>query len=100
MRVFSFLAAVNVARNVAIKLQKSAHIDDVANVSLFLIYPGLFFYQAMIGARLIEPIFYGGWGKLMLLLLPVLSFCYLIKVAGDRWCFSKVEYIFFLFLRC
>lgn len=98
MKNSSFVILSDAVRNAAKPLQKSVSIDDVANVSLFLIYPGLFFYQSAIGVLWIEPIFYGGWGSLMLLLFPILSLCYLVKVILDRQYIYKLEYIFFGFL--
>ena len=98
MKNSSFIILSNAVRNAAKPLQKSVSIDDVANVSLFLIYPGLFFYQSAIGALWIEPIFYGGWGILMLLLCPLLSLCYLVRLILDRPYIYKLEYIFIGFL--
>ena len=72
--------------------------QNFANISLFFIYAGMFFYQSAVGMRLIEPVIFGGWGVLMVTLFPCLSLLFLVKLIYVSRSISKLECVFFSFL--
>jgi hypothetical protein len=72
--------------------------QNFANISLFLMYPGLFFYQSAIGLDWIPPVIFGGWGVLMVILCPCLISLYFAKTIHITRKVFAIECMFFTFL--
>ena len=72
--------------------------ETIANVSLIILFPTIFFYQTALGTRAIEPLLGSGWAFSVMLLFPCLSALYLFKFINERENIFLLEYLFCAFL--
>ena len=91
-------ALLNVVRRRADTLLKSNFSSSYANIVLFFLFPGLFFYQSAIGANWIEPVIFGGWGVLVAIFCPCLVLLFFAKLSQDLQAIFTIEYFFLAFL--
>lgn len=77
-------------------LGKSRHV--VIHIAFFLLFPGFFFYQTLLGAGIINAFLGGYFSYISLLLMPPLILIYLkeLKRDGNNFCPTNFYYMAFL----
>ena len=72
--------------------------ETIANVSLIILFPTIFFYQTALGTRVMGPLLGSGWAFSVMLLFPCLSALYLFKFINERENIFLLDYLFCAFL--